>query len=648
MFAKDVSIKLLSIAATICIAISSVNADVKLPQIAGDGMVLQQQETVNFWGWSDQGEKVSVSTSWGQKAATKADNEGKWIIPVKTPKAGGPYTVVISGSNKIELNDIMIGEVWICSGQSNMEWHMSWLNTERSKKDVQESENPNLRLFTVKKAFSATAKYDVEGSWQKCRPETANEFSATAIYFGQKIQKELGVPVGLISTNWGGTVAEAWTSREGLADFEEFRFKLDFMADPEKALKEFKARLDNELEKWYGQVENLDPGTQQKWFEESYSSKGWKELALPQLWTNIELKEVDGSVWFRKEIELDNSWSNKEATIRLAMVDDLDTTWVNGQLLGTTNGWNVQRTYTIPANVLRSGKNVIAVRVVDYQGEGGIHGDKNDLYISIGTKGKKVSLAGNWQYKASYNKRIPAFPAVDTYINENSPTTLYNAMIIPLLNYRIAGAIWYQGESNKDRAIQYRSLFPAMIKDWRNSWGQGDFPFYYVQIAPYKYEYAGESELLREAQLMSMSVPNTGMAVTLDIGNYENIHPQNKHDVGDRLARWALAKTYGKDIAYSGPVYTGKKKEGNKIRLFFDHAGNGLKAAEGGLKDFMIAGAGTSFAPADAVIEGSTVVVSSKYVDNPEHVRYGWSNWVMGTLFSYEGLPASSFRTDKY
>ncbi len=648
MFTKGVSIKLLSIVAAIFLAISSTNAEVKLPKIVSSGMVLQQQETVNFWGWAAQGEKITILTSWGQKANTTADNNGKWIVPVKTPKAGGPYTISISGENNIELDDILIGEVWICSGQSNMEFHMSWLNSDRIRKDVQESSNAKLRLFTVKKAFSPTPKYDVEGEWQICKPETANEFSATAFYFGQKIQKELGIPVGLISTNWGGTVAEAWTSKEGLADFEEFKFKLDYMENPEKALKEFRSKQDNELDKWYSQVKSLDPGTQQEWYSEDYSCKGWKQLELPQLWKNIELNEVDGSVWFRKEVVLDNSWSNKEGIIRLAMVDDLDTTWINGKLLGTTNGWNVQRQYKIPENVLKSGKNIIAVRIVDYQGEGGIHGDKADLYLSCENNSKKISLAGNWKYKASYNKRIPAFPAVDTYIHENSPTTLYNAMIVPLLNYKIAGAIWYQGESNKDRAIQYRSLFPAMIKDWRNHWGQGDFPFYYVQIAPYKYEYAGESELLREAQLKSMSVPNTGMAVTLDIGDYNDIHPKNKHDVGDRLARWALAKTYGKNIAYSGPVFKSMKKEGNKIRLFFDHAENGLKAAQDGLKDFMLASSGSSFAPADAVIEGNTVVVSSKYIDNPVHVRYGWRNWVMGTLFNSEGLPASSFRTDSY
>ena len=647
MHNKSVLKKLFIIAIIFCMSLSA-RADIRLPKIAGDGMVLQQQQSVNFWGWADPGEKISIDASWGQNASTATDDTGKWITKIDTPKAGGPYTVKINGKNSIELKNVLIGEVWICSGQSNMEFHMSWLNSDRIRADVQKSSNPGLKLFTVTKAISKTPEYDVEGQWLDCKPETANEFSATALYFGQKLQKELGIPVGLISTNWGGTVSEAWTSRETLAKYPEFKFALKYLENPEKAINDFKTTIDKYTSKWYEQVEEIDPGTQMQWYAEGYNSSSWKTFDAPNLWKDMELSGVDGSVWFRKEFTLDSKWNGKAATLRLAMVDDLDTTWINGKLIGTTNGWNLPREYQVPANILKPGKNVIAVRIIDYQGDGGIHGDKNDLFLQCDIINSKVSLAGPWKYKASYSQKLPQFQTLDTNFHANTPTALYNAMIHPLLNYRIAGAIWYQGESNKDRAIQYRSIFPAMIKDWRHKWDQGDFPFYFVQIAPYKYEYEGNSQLLREAQLMSMSVPNTGMAVTLDIGEYDDIHPKNKHDVGDRLARWALAKDYGKDVAYCGPIYREKKIEGNKIRLYFDYAENGLKAAEGGLKDFMIAGNGNSFAPAEAVIDGNTVVVYSPYVHNPEHVRYGWRDWVMGTLFNSEGLPASSFRTDNY
>jgi sialate O-acetylesterase len=373
-------------------------------------------------------------------------------------------------------------------------------------------------------------------------------------------------------------------------------------------------------------------------------------MELPEKWSATVIGDFDGSVWFRKSVHIPSGWAKKDIAISLGYIDDVSTLYVNGVCIGHTLRSVRHQKHTIAASAIKAGqKNIFAIRVVDIGGDGGIRGAANEMTLRpLNTENAEtISLAGTWKYKISAKlSDLPVMPKGVAEINKSTPTSLYNGMIAPLVPLRFAGVIWYQGESNVQRAQQYRDLFPAMIADWRENFGYGDFPFYFVQIAPYNYG-GGHSELLREAQFLTLkNTKNTGMAVTSDIGNLHDIHPKNKQDVGKRLALWALAKDYGeKNIEYSGPIYKSFKIEGDKIRLYFDHA-KGLKSSNGGLREFIIAGKEKEFRPATAVLEGDTVVVSSDTIKKPAAVRYGWSNMTKPSLFNGTDLPASSFRTD--
>jgi len=639
-------------AALFLVCAAAASAEVTLPAIFGDGMVLQQKSSVTIWGWAEPGEKIDAKGSWMWfGTGTRADETGKWSLRVRTSKAGGPHTLTIKGSNEVVLDDLLFGEVWVCSGQSNMEFTMSMLRDETINADIAKADYPQMRLFTVKKAMAATPQKDVEGRWQVCTPDVVKNFSATAFYFGQKLHKELNVPVGLVSTNWGGTKSEPWTSRETLVKYDQFRQTVELLSAPnaeaarqEKYIRDAKA--------WDDKISQLDKGVKEGWYKPDYDDSGWKEVELPRKWSEMELANVDGIVWYRRTTSLPPSWTRGDLELHLGPIDDNDTVWFNGVELGSTFRWDQNRVYRIPKSALRVGRNSIAVRVVDDRGEGGFCGTEDDMRIGPpGADAKAAAtVARTWKYKVSYTDGSLPNPPDMGGLNSNVPTVLYNAMIAPIVPLKIAGAIWYQGESNCYDPILYRDIFPAMITDWREKWGQGDFPFYYVQIAPYEYNAGTQSQAIREAQMMTLdAVPNVGMAVTMDIGMEKDIHPKNKWDVGDRLARWALAKNYGKKgIVYSGPIYKDMKVERNTIRLSFDYVNGGLIAKGGPLIDFMIAGEDRKFVPAKAVIEGDTVVVSCSEVKNPVAVRYAWSNWACPNLFNAAGLPASSFRTDDW
>lgn len=446
----------------------SVWAEVKLPKILGDNMVLQQQTEVRIWGWADPEEEVTVQFQ-DQKVSAKADAKGQWLVKVRTPEAGGPYEVQVAGkNNQITLRNVLVGEVWVGSGQSNMQWEVR--RSDNAQEEIAAAKYPKIRLFTVARKISDKPLDDCEGAWVECSPETIPGFSAVAYFFGRHLHKELGVPVGLINSSWGGTICEAWTSPEALQTDEDFKPILD-------RAKQFNPK------------------------------------------------------------------------------------------------------------------------------------------------------------------------------NPNQPSVLFHGMIHPLLPFVIRGAIWYQGESNVGRAAQYKKLFPTMIQDWRKHWQIGDFPFYYVQLAPFRYGNRAQPECLAElweAQLQTLRLPNTGMAVITDIGNIKDIHPTNKQEVGRRLALWALAKIHGKQVVYSGPLYESCVVEGNKIRIKFQHADDGLVCKGDRLTHFTIAGEDKKFVPAEAVIDGSTVVVSSPQVAKPVAVRFAWEDTAEPNLFNKAGLPASPFRTDQF
>jgi sialate O-acetylesterase len=575
-------------------------------------------------------------------------------------KVGGPYTLTISGPSSVTLKNVMVGDVWVCSGQSNMEMGIAGVND--AEKEIASADNPNIRLFTVAKTISLEPKNtvtvrdsDLMGEWSVCSPKTVatggwGGFSAVAYFFGRHLQKELGVPIGLIHTSWGGTVAEAWTSLEALNTHPDFRSAAAQIQEMRTALASGKDDFDKRMADWWARS---DPGSAagRNWADPGAATTGWRTMELPKAWEDGGLANFDGIVWFRREVEVSADDAGKAAVLHLGPIDDRDTTWVNGVKVGETGIYNASRDYRIPAGTLKAGKNVIAVRVLDTGGAGGINGTPEQLSLEIGNT--KTSLAGPWSFQPSSPlSRLAAVPErVDN--NPNFPTVLYNGMISPLLQFGIKGAIWYQGESNAGRAYQYRTLLPTMIRDWRSRWGVGEFPFFIVQLANFMQTDPEPKDdawpELREAQyLTTQAVPNAGLAVTIDIGDAADIHPKDKQDVGKRLALAALGIAYKKPIEYSGPVYKSMKVEGDKVQLQFSHLGGGLEARGGELKGFAIAGADRKFVWADARIDGDSVVVSSPQVKQPVAVRYAWANNPVCNLYNKTDLPAVPFRTDTW
>ena len=633
---------------------ASALADVRLPAVFGDHMVLQRETTVAVWGFAEPGERVAVRGSWSAAASAAVTGEdGRWSTTIATPRAGGPFTLTVSGDDELTLSDVLVGEVWICSGQSNMQWNVA--SCADAEQEIADADHPGIRLFTVAKVTSLAPAEDVRGAWATCTPEKIPTFSAVAYYFGRELMRELDVPIGLISTNWGGTVCEAWTSRETLAGFPEFGQALARIDDA-RASGGSAPTVAELQERWWAALEAGDPGMTGGWMRGTADGEHWQETSVPATFSDVGLGSFDGCVWFRRSVEVPDDWVGRDLVLDIGPVDDMDITFLNGELVGATRGdgkWQAPRSYAVPAGVAKAGANVIAVCAVDAGGNGsiGVAGDVRPpmrLRPADDPAGTGLALEGTWRARAGAStSTLGGFPRRN-WFHQNSPTALHNGMLAPLVPFGMCGAIWYQGESNRTRAAQYRRLFPAMISDWRSKWGIGDFPFYYVQIAPFGYGGdSGQAAELREAQTMALSLPNTGMAVTMDVGNPKDIHPKNKQDVGRRLALWALAQDYGKDVAYSGPLYRAMVVVGGEARLHFDHAQGGL-VAEGAPTHFTMAGEDRVFHPAQARIEGETVIVGCEAVPRPIAVRYAWGAADEPNLKNGAGLPAPSFRSDDW
>ncbi|MFL6332571.1 MAG: sialate O-acetylesterase [Pyrinomonadaceae bacterium] len=642
---------------------AAARADVRVPSLIGDNMVLQQGRKVRVWGRAEPGERVTV-TFQGDKASATADARGRWEVYTGPHKAGGPFELTVAGRNTLTFKNVLVGDVWVCSGQSNMEWVLA--NAQDGAQAAAGADYPFIHLFTVTKKTSAEPLEDVEGRWVVTTPKEAAQFSAVGYFFGRELYKVANIPLGLIHTSWGGTPAEAWTSRGALAADPALKPILDRYDRQLTDLPRLQREYDAARAEWERQYVAQDPGN--KGEAEGYAKPGqetgdWKRMKLPQFWESAGL-DVDGVIWFRREVEVPAAWAGKELTLKLGAIDDFDTTYFNGERVGATgpdtpSAWVVPRLYRVPGSLVRAGSNTVAVRVFDRVGGGGFGGGEMSLAPADSAAGKAVALEGEWLYKeeATFPSRRIDYskqPQAPGPANQNSPTVLYNAMLAPLFPYAIRGAIWYQGESNAGRAYQYRTLFPAMIRDWRAAWKQGDFPFYFVQLANWKARpqdsIDSEWAELREAQTLTLkAAPNTGMAVTIDIGNPDDIHPRNKLDVGLRLAYWALADVYGmKNVEKSGPLYDAYKVEGDKVRVRFTHAG-GLKTRDGAAPaGFYVAGADRKFVPAEARIEKGEVVVWSKEVPAPVAVRYAWADNPSANLYNSDGLPASPFRTDDW
>jgi sialate O-acetylesterase len=623
-------------------------AQVVLPPFFNCNMVLQQGIPIPVWGWASPGEKVSVTFN-NKTVTTITGKDGKWRVTLDAMNYGGPYSMVVKGKNLRTIENILIGEVWVCSGQSNMEFNLSSAN--HAEAEIAASDYPEIRLFTVNKRIGQNPMENLdEGEWWQCSPISTPKFSAVAYFFGRALYLKLKVPIGLINTSWGGTVAETWTSPEMIAKNPDFAPMLENLKKVD--LKEYAKSVEKELRDRLGETATTDQGTRDNqpiWAAPEFDDQSWKTMPLPGYIEKNGLQGVDGIIWFRKSVELDAAQAGKSATLDLSKINDSDVTYVNGVKVGSTElKADAKRSYVIPEGILKAGKNSITVRVEDIGGNGGLYGDAAEMRILA--SGKSIPLAGDWKYKIGVLK-------INTTLGPNSyPTLLYNGMINPLVPYGIKGAIWYQGEGNAGRAFQYRRVFSDMIKDWRNQWDQGDFPFLFVQLANFMPADSLPTESpwaeLREAQTMTLSLPKTGMASAIDVGDALDIHPKDKQTVGKRLALSALNIAYHQNVENMGPVYRDMKLIGNMLEITYDHVGKGLKAKDkyGYVKGFAVAGSDHKFYWAKAIITGTnTITVSSPEVTTPVAVRYGWANNPDDVnLYNSEGLPADPFRSDKW
>ncbi len=623
-------------------------ANVTLPKFFGDNMVLQRNKPIPVWGWASPGEKVTVGLQ-GQTAAATTDSKGKWMITLKQTAAGGPYQLTVKGANTITFNNVMVGEVWICSGQSNMEMPIAgWGKINNYEQEIAAANYPMIRHFKVPNTVSSFPKEDVTGGeWKVCSPATAGDFTAVGYFFARELYNKLKVPIGLLNTSWGGTMVETWTSREAFENNPEFKSMIAGMPslDLDSLIKQKTAAANQQIEAWQGATGNQNPSL---WKEAKTDDNNWHNVPVPGLWSEAPLSVIDGFVWMRKTIDVPAEDAGKTGVLQLAMIDDNDSTYINGTFVGATNGYNAKRKYNVPAGLLKEGKNVIAVRVEDTGGGGGIYGDSSEVTLTIGNR--TLPLSGAWRSRIEKTSN-------KTLVGPNDyPTLLYNAMVNPLIPFAMRGVIWYQGETNAGRAYQYSKAFSLMINDWRSRWHEGNFPFYFVQLASFNAGGGNSAKgsqwaELREAQTKTLSLPNTGMAVITDIGDANNIHPKNKQDVGKRLAAIALHNVYGENGVFSGPTFQSMQQEGNNAIITFANAGSGLmiKSGENKPEGFEVAGADKIFHPAMASMKGNTVVVHNDSVATPVAVRYGWADFAgADNLFNKEGFPAAPFRTDNW
>ncbi|MBT8395749.1 MAG: 9-O-acetylesterase [Gemmatimonadetes bacterium] len=637
----------LLVATTAC----SAPAEIRPSALFSDGVVLQRDAEIHVWGTARPGARVEVALGDGEAVFT-TDADGHWSVSFPAMEAGGPHELVITGSGyEGRIRDVMIGDVWVASGQSNMEWPVS--ASADAEAEIASANDRLIRHFKVPHVWAESPVDTVVGGpWTYAVPEQVGSFSAVAYYFAHELREHVDVPIGILNTSWGGSRIEPWMTPEALG-YDQAQVQAVFDAEREvveEALAAIRERV--------GSVPLEDEGLvdgQAVWAEPDLDESDWTSIAVPSPWETQGFQGIDGVAWYRASFDLTADEAASGALLGLGQIDDSDRTWVNGsEITGPVEAWNVPREYPAEPSQLREGRNVISIRVEDTGGNGGIVGSPDQLFVQVGSE--RRPLADSWAFRLG-EVRVPGTP------KNRVPLVLYNAMIHPLLPFPIKGAIWYQGESNAnaESAFVYRDLFPSMIEDWRGRWGVGDFPFLWVQLANYMAPDPQPVEsawaMLRESQSATLSVENTGQAVIIDIGEADDIHPRNKQDVGLRLSLAARHLAFGEDILYSGPTYSSHSVAGGQITIEFDHTGQGLtgRAVDGTLGSgvplggFAVAGADGTYRWADARIEGSTVVVSSPDVPSPVAVRYAWGNNPdRANLYNVDGLPASPFRTDSW
>jgi sialate O-acetylesterase len=618
------------------------DGQIVLPKIFGDNMVLQRNMPIPIWGNAAPNDVVEIRLN-RQIKTVKADADGRWTLKLDAEVAGGPFELAIFGKDSLILRNVLVGEVWLCSGQSNMEWIVG--QAQDAQKEMEDADFPLIRHIKVERSINAIPENDIKtDSWKVCAKTTVRDFTAVGYFFAKNIYKSLNIPVGLINATWGGTNIETWISREGFEKSEEFGEMIRNMPKIDlDSLNMLRLRgLTQRIETIQGGkllVQNDSVATL------DFDDNRWIELTQPKLWEEQLLGELDGVVWLRKTFLLTEAESKQAAKLSLSKIDDNDVTYINGTKVGSTNQWDALRNYDVPAGLLKAGKNVIAVKVVDTGGGGGIYGDANDVKMVL--PNKIIPLNGLWKAQVE---------SIQGTVSENSlPSLCYNAMINPLIPYAFRGVLWYQGESNVGRAMQYQKTFPLLINDWRTKWDLGNFPFYFVQLATFTTQ--GNSNEgcawaeLREAQTQTLSLNNTAMCVTTDIGNPNDIHPTNKQTVGLRLAAMALHNLYQKPRVCYSPMFKAMQVKDNQAVLSFDNIGAGLMTPDkyGYLRGFEIAGADQQFYFAKAYLKDNTIVVQHDNVSKPLAVRYGWMGDASEcNVFNKEGFPLSPFRTDRW
>lgn len=624
---------------TLLVLWSSTNAKVTLPQFFNNNMVLQRSKPIPIWGTANPNEKISIRFH-KQSAVITADTQGKWLVKLKAENAGGPYTLTINGENTIEFKNILVGDVWLCSGQSNMEWVVGLSNNFEVEKAS--ANTPNIRHIKILKEISFEPQSDVkETKWDVCSPETVGNFTAVGYFFAKKMYEETHVPVGLINSSWGGTNIETWISRGAFENSDEFKEMIASM--PKNGTSEIKAQKAKAIENLQRMpMENFNAT---EFLNVNFNDNNLPSIYQPTLWENQIIGNLDGVVWLRKTIQLSAQEAAQSAILSLSMIDDEDITYVNGIKIGTEKIFDTFRKYTLPAGILKEGKNVIVIKVTDTGGGGGLFGKKEDVQLILGQN--SISLAGDWKFLV---EKIIFGSDVNSY-----PSVAYNAMIAPLEPFGLKGVLWYQGESNADRAYQYRTAFPLLINDWRNKFENKKLPFYYVNLATYTTN--GNSNdgdgwcEVREAQALTLKLPNTGMVVTTDIGNPKDIHPRNKQDVGKRLANVALYNLFGKKIIVNGPTFKSFEVKNDKAIVTFSNIGTGLTTKEASKEvfGFEVAGKDQIFYPAKAIIKNNQVEIQCDNVNEPLAVRFGWlADDSKCNLFNSVNLPAVPFRTDDW
>ncbi len=637
--------QLLSLILLLIYCSNSIFAQITLPEFVSDNMVLQREKPIKIWGWASPKERITIKFK-GLKLNTNADEQGHWSFQLPAQPAGGPFEILLKGKNEITIKNVLFGDVWICAGQSNMVINMERVK-EKYPKEIANATISEIRNFFIPTTTNLEGPQDdlPAGKWKAVSPKEVLGMGAVTYFFARNLYDKYQIPIGIINASVGGTPIEAWISEEGLQESSILLKTIQQNKDTT-----YVNSLTQQSRKKAPKTEVRDKGLLEKWYDPAYAPKGWQNINIPGYWEDQGVRDLNGVVWYRREIEVPKEMTDKAVKLFMGRIVDADEIYVNGQKVGNITYQYPPRRYTIPKGGLKPGKNLIVARIINYNGKGGFVPDKP--YFMTDDQ-QEIDLKGTWQYKVGEVFDPKSKADRFQFWAQNQPASLFNAMAAPLTGLAIKGFLWYQGESNVRNAEDYYGYLPTLIKDWRHQWKQGQLPFLYVQLANFQdatyLPVESDWAVLRDAQLNALKVPNTAMAVTIDLGEWNDIHPLNKKGVGTRLALAAQNLAYGdQNVVYSGPVFKEAIVEGNKIRIRFEHIGSGLTTSDGEPPTYLaIAGHDKRFVWANAKIEDNELVIWQEAIEQPRYVRYAWADNPFGAnLINKEGLPASPFRTD--